>query len=84
MVVQLKSYINSVQVISAIPVYGYDYRSSNGILRFILKSKVSVIYYSEIVDTMSTTSRGRYGSPYHPVVCNMRVMFKLISLRSVN
>ena len=94
MVVQLKSNINSVKAISAIPVYRYRYRSSKGILRFILQSAVSVIterslclYYAEIFDTWSlksTTLSGMYGAPYHPVECHMPMMFRYIYPRSVN
>ena len=94
MVVQLKSNINSVKAISAIPVYRYRYRSSKGILGFILQSAVSVIterslclYYAEIVHTWSlksTTPRGIYGAPHHPVECHMPMMFRYIYPRSVN
>ena len=94
MVVQLISNINSVKAISAIPVYRYCYRSSKGILGFILQSAVSVIterslclYYAEIFDTWSlksTTLSGMYGAPYHPVECHMPMMFRYIYPRSVN
>mgnify|MGYP001791119423 CR=1 FL=1 len=63
------------------------YRSSKAILRFTLQSVVFVIYYMEIFDTKSlksTSPRGMYGAPYHSVVCHMPMMFRYISLRSVN
>jgi hypothetical protein len=62
-------------------------RTSKRILNFTLRTAKFVLDFSEVFDKRAlktVTTRGMFGTPFHSVVCHMPMMYRYISLRSVN